>query len=387
MRVLVAGLYREPSGYGRAAQDLILALDEAGADVACRPVQLTHNQQTNHPRIRELERKSFPGRSDVLFQHCPPYLMQYCGRGGLNIGSFYTETSPLPLNWVSHASLLDMQVVPTQLMRDTLLESPHYHKPAVVVPLPCDASKYERQFDAPENVRDFGRGRFLFYTVGEWVKRKNTSGLLKAFFAEFKSWEPVGLVIKTGIAGQTAAQVQQTVLNEIDLVRKGTKLATTAPVMLITERLTDDELMGLHQACDVFVQPSCGEAWSIPAFDALGFGKTPIVTMDGGYREYVDDSVGWLTPGRREPVFGEGEVHAELFTGRQTWMAPDLLALQQQMRQAYEDAELRTAKAARGLDRVKMFSHANVGQQLLKVFRDGQQALRKSTPSQIIRLG
>jgi glycosyltransferase involved in cell wall biosynthesis len=387
LRVLVCSVYRESSGYGQAARDLILALDAAGADVACRPVQFTHGRHTEHPRIAELERKSFPGGSDVIFQHLPPYAQQYVGRGGLNVGSFYTETHPLPASWSARAALMDMQVVPTRQMRDTLLTAPHYRKPVAVVPLPCDPAKFRRDYPVPEKVREFGRGRFLFYTVGEHARRKNLSGLLRAFFAEFRPWEPVGLVVKTGIAGKAPDEAARHVWADVDGVRKGAKVAAHAPLLVLTDRLTDDELNGLHRGCDVFVQPSFGEAWSIPAFDALGFGKTPVVTAEGGYLEYVDDETGWLTPGRREPVFAEGDVHAELFTGRQTWTVPDLLALRAQMREAYEDGALRARKAEKAKDRVESFSHERVGAQLLRVLQDGQVPRPRPPAGEVVRLG
>jgi glycosyltransferase involved in cell wall biosynthesis len=385
VKVLVVGLYREPSGYAVACRDTILALERAGADVACRPIQFTPNRVTDHPRLAELERKPMP-RPDLLYQLCPPYAQQYCGNC-VNVGSFYAETDPLPLSWAVRADALDAQIVPNAQMAGVLRRNPHFSKPVHVVPVPVDAEKFTRKYERPAELGTFGDGRFLFYTVGEWARRKNASGLLKAYFAEFKPWEPVGLVIKTGIANRTAEEARKAVEADVRQVREGCKLAHTPPVLIVTERMSDDALCGLHQACDAFVQPSYGESWALPCVDALGFGKTPIVTDEGGYREYVDGDVGWLVPARPEMVFAEGDTHAELFSGRHLWNSPDLLALRRCMREAYEDAAARAAKAARGPDRVKSLDRGRVGAALLKAFEDVQKERAARPPREVVRLG
>lgn len=375
MRILAVGLYREQSGYAQAGRETILALDEAGAEVACRPIQLTANAVTEHPRLRELEQRNFPGGCDVLICHSPPYYFQTQRRCGLNVGMFYAETDPVPSCWTTRANLMDVNVVPCRAMADVLSRSPHCRRPVEVVGIPCDPARYAKQYEPPPQVAAFKRdGKFLFYTIGEWVRRKNAAGLLRAYFAEFSSGEPVGLVIKTGVGGKGADEAARMVAAEVDSIQKGTKLRRVPPVMVVTERLTDDELCGLHQACDVFVQPSYAESFSIPAFDALAFGKTPIVTAAGGYLDYVDESTGWLIPARREPVFSEGNVHHELFTGDQAWWAPDLVELRGAMRQAYEDAASRKEMAANRTAVVERYSRATVGRHLLKVLQKHGQA-------------
>ena len=119
--------------------------------------------------------------------------------------------------------------------------------------------------------------------------------------------------------------------------------------------------MKLHNSCDVFVQPSYGEAWSIPAFDAMAFGKTPIVTNCTGYREYIDDSVGWLVDCKEEPIFGSDSEIKDLYCGSENWFAVDINDLRKKMREAYSSKELRNLKAKKALDRAYEFSYEKVG--------------------------
>ena len=46
--------------------------------------------------------------------------------------------------------------------------------------------------------------------------------------------------------------------------------------------------------------PSHGEAWCIPAFEAMLFGNTPICSNDGGPKDFIDPKnkdTGWLVDG------------------------------------------------------------------------------------------
>jgi glycosyltransferase involved in cell wall biosynthesis len=373
MKVVVCGMWREATGFGRASREVALALHEAGADVACRAVQFTPNKTTEHPVVRELERKTFAGTADAVLQNVPPYVMAYDRKAGRNAGMFFCETSPVHAGWAARASLLDLTVVPDEQSAFWLKNSPQHTKPVAVVGLPSEPSQYLKDFPAPPAVADFKRGRFLFYTIGEHSRRKNLSGLLRAYFAEFKPWEPVGLVVKTGIENKTGGQARRTVEDEIDKVREGCRMASIPPVMVMADRLDEQGVCGLHQACDQFVSVSYGECWGYPAFDALGFGKTPIVSDTGGHREFVDRSVGWLVPTRAAPVFAAAGAHPELFSGRQTWDEPDLLALQIAMRSAYSHPALKAAKAENARARVSQFSRRLVGERLLGVLKDGSQ--------------
>ena len=366
MRVLVCSVYREPSGHGRACRDWIRSLHEAGADVACRPVQFTGNQKTTDPLLQRLEKVTFPGGADVVFQHVPPYAMQRVP--GLNIGSFFAETRPLPVGWAIRAQQMDALIVTDPTLANTVRACAHVQSPVYTIPLPCDLTYWNQDCPVPPLVADFARDRFVFYCVGEFARRKGFSTLVRAFISEFSAWEPVGLLLKTGIAGLKTAEASAKVRESLDAVVRGAKLAVVPPIQIVTDRLTDAEIVGIHRSCHCYVQPSFGENWSYGAMDALLYGKTPIVSRAGGFLSYLDSSCAWLVPTYPEPVHGEGDVHAELFSGRQTWDAPDVAQLQKAMREAYTNASRRKQLAEVGVKRALSMSYASVGRQLLRAF-------------------
>ena len=61
MKVLYIGLYREGTGWGRAAIDYILSMDAAGIEVVPRAVKLNDRQPELPPRLLELEIRNLPG--------------------------------------------------------------------------------------------------------------------------------------------------------------------------------------------------------------------------------------------------------------------------------------------------------------------------------------
>ncbi len=356
-RVLYIGVYRDGTGWGQAATDYVLALDAAGIDVVPRPLKLNGRDHQPPPRLLELERKPTRG-CDVVIQHVLPHMMDYNGCFRRCIGLFASETSDFRASgWAERLNLMDEAWVINRQQVEACRHS-GVCRPVHVVPHATDVTRFQRSYPVPEQLRPHReQGDFLFYFIGEYVRRKNLAALVKAFHLEFDPSEPVGLVIKTDRAGLRQADVR----DFCSKVRDGLKLVGAREEIILVGRLSDEELLGLHAACDCFVQPSYGEAWSIPAFDAMAMGKVPIVTACTGYLDYLSNDTGWLVPGRSEPVFGVDDVPDGLFSGQENWVSVDIGQLRQVMRQAYEDRALRQEKAARGIERAHDFSYQAVG--------------------------
>ena len=105
-------------------------------------------------------------------------------------------------------------------------------------------------------------------------------------------------------------------------------------------------------------------------FDAMAFGKTPIVTNCTGYLEYIDESVGWLVNGFEEPVFAADKQTDDIYTSGENWFSVDILDLKRKMRECYAKEGTRRSKAANALDRAYEFSHEKVGSIFLEVLKN-----------------
>lgn len=364
MKTLVVGVYRDGTGWGQACTDYILALDGAGVDVVCRPVKLNSRTPELPRRILELEKKSSRG-CDAVIQHVLPHQMDYNGRL-FNIGLYASETGDFSTSsWARHLNTMDRCWVINRQMVEAARKS-GVTVPIDVIPHAADVARFERSYQPLDCLVKY-KDEFLFYTVGEFVRRKNFAALLKAFYLEFDPSEPVRLVLKTSREGVAAPELKKQVEAFCVEVRKGLKLREHKPEIVLTHDLSGEEVMGLHAACDCFVLPSYGEAWCIPAFDAMAMGKTPIVTRATGFLDYVSDREGWLVDYREEPVFGDLDTFADIHVGSESWASVDVYHLRRCMREAYVKESTRQEKSVNGTRRAYQFSYDAVGKTMREI--------------------
>lgn len=374
-RVLFIGVYRDGTGWAQAAIDYILAMDSVGIDVVCRPVKLNNNQPVLPPRILELERKSSAG-CDIVIQNVLPHQMDFNGRFKKNIGMYCTETSHFPAcTWVNRINNMDEAWVFNRQSEEASRRS-GINIPIKVIPAATDISRFQRAYQPLDILKGFkDNGDFIFYTVGEYVRRKNLSALVKAFHLEFEPSEGVQLAIKASKPGMSPEECYKHIEADCQKVKDGLKLRKGGQdahkqEIIITDRLSEHGIMRLHAGGDCFVMPSYGEAWCIPAFDAMAMGKTPIVTACTGFLDYIDGSCGWLVNGYEEPVFGVLNTFDDLFTGYETWTSVDVIQLRKCMREAFENRVLREEKSRNGISRAYNFSHVQVGLQIVKALNN-----------------
>lgn len=379
------GYFGEPSGWGQASRDYLMAMDAVGIDVVPRTLFLGPAGRVQMPdRFLELESKSSSG-CDVCIQHVLPHQMRYNGKFKKNIGLFVCETSDFKSSsWPDFLNTMDEIIVPCRTNWRACRMSGVKNIPIHVVPHATDITRFQRRYEPYQPVKTLkDQGNFVFYTIGEWVKRKNYHALLKAFYTEFDPDEPVELVVKTSMPGLSPANAMKVIGGEAYQIRLDLKLHGSKPeayknVKFILDRLSDEQLMGLHSASDCFVQASFGEAWSIPAFDAMAMGKTPIVPSSSGYLDYMVNDLGretgWSVDTHETQVYGITDSFSDLYTGRESWDGVRGRHLQSCMREAYEDAHARFNRAYAGMERAYDFSYQRVGQMLQKVLNGEETA-------------
>jgi len=238
-----------------------------------------------------------------------------------------------------------------------------------VIPICCDTAKYGVDYK-PLDI-DVEEDKFVFYTIGEITKRKNLPALLKAFHTEFQHNENVALVIKGNYPGRSPADSLRGLKHQTLSIKQDLKIFEDPelyiPEVLITKRLTEEEVMRLHTRCDCFVMPSYGESWCIPAFDAMAMGKTPICSRIGGMEDYLARGGGWLVKGRLEPVSGALDTFPYLWVAHENWFNIDILELMHTMRSAYQlSSDTREVMAEAGMERAYDYSLFNVGTMMKK---------------------
>jgi glycosyltransferase involved in cell wall biosynthesis len=357
MKVIYVGVWKDGTGWGHAAQDYILALDAGGVDVVPRAIRLNNAEAEIPDRILELEQKD-DKNPDAIIQNVLPSMMCYDREMGKNIGLFFTETSHFKhTDWVQKLQLMDEMWAPATSCIECAINS-GVNLPHADIPCACDASKYMqyyRPYDLP-GIQD----TFVFYTIGELTRRKNLVALLKAFHTEFTVNEPVSLVIKCNSPNHSTEETQKHARAICNKVKENMRLTNYKDEIILVSDMVEQEIMRLHATCDCFVMPSYGEAWCIPAFDAMCMGKTPIVNNTGGPSTYIGCG-GITVRNHKEPAFGMTDGFPGLYTGDELWDSIDISGLRMAMRYIYSNSDARDRMAARGVETASEYSHEKIG--------------------------
>ena len=145
----------------------------------------------------------------------------------------------------------------------------------------------------------------------------------------------------------------------------------------ITVEASEENVYSIHQYCDCFLCPSHGEAWSIPSFEAMVFGNTPICSNFGGPKEFItdDENTGKLIEGVYSVCKCSDAAFPDIFTGRELWFQPCEKQIKNQMRKYYESYKedpikhKREAKIA-GLESAKRFSYENIGNKMKELLSE-----------------
>ena len=368
MKVLYISHMKEKTGWARAAIDNILALEAAGVDVVCRSIDLTGQSKTPQELIH-LERKECHDATHCI-QHLLPHHLVGTDNYEKNIAYFVSESPSTEfMDWNSYLQLVDELWVPNHTMQGNLIDEGFK---ASVVPHACDPIKYIKTYPSM-NIREIDH-TFKFYTICDFNDRKNIESIIRCFHAEFDKSEPVSLILKVNRYGKS----EQWVKTEIERLCGNIKLRSRLyrgienyhREVVIAGHSSEEHVMSLHQYGDCFLNFSYGEAWSIPTFDAMAFGNTPVVTRLAGTAQYIDDQkpdLGSLVDGQEMVCNSVDVAFPELLTARDTWISIDESDAMMRMRYYYEN---RKDRRSVGIKRAKEFSHQVVGNLMKELLND-----------------
>lgn len=356
MRVLYVAHYREDSGWGEAARNYILALDKVGVDVVCRPI-IFDNKAELPDRIKELEAKA-GGNFDVCIQNVLPHLMEWNSSYKKNIGQFVTETRGIEhTSWFPKLKLMDELWVANNAMNFEFSNLKKTH----TIPHCFDLSIYDKTYEKLD-LPDI-EGKYVFYFIGEFNRRKNIGGILRAFHTVFDRNDNVALVLKLNKPGMSGDQLghefdryTNTIKTELHLHKN---ISHYIPEIVIPFRIGREEILRLHSTCDCFVSLSMGEAWNIPMFEACAMNKRVISSNTDGFSQY--QCVGcFVIDGTEQPLIGAEQTFPGFGTAREKWTVSDINIAGEYMRTSYDckDYPIQNDMSA--------FSYESVGQKMLE---------------------
>lgn len=364
MKILYIGHYKEGTGWAQAAKDYILALDSIGVDVVCRNITLTKDNPVDN-RILQLEKKSTDD-CDYCIQHVLPHHLAATKRFKKNISFIALESHSIKnLTWFEYLKPMDEVWVPNHQLSNKLFIDGI--KRTKVIPHCCDIEKYTKKYQTISIPQI--DNKFKFYYIGDLNDRKNIRSIIRCFHSEFDKSENACLILKVKKFGHSPDQVKKIVDNilteEKNKLRIYSSIQDYQKDVVLTEDLTDDQIYSIHQYADCFVLPSHGEAWSIPSFDAMAFGNTPICSNFGGPRDFIDRNdtrTGHCVEGTLGICQCSDAAFPEIFTGKEYWFVPSEFEVRQTMRFYYENKKDKLKYKQAGLERAKMFTYEKIAQ-------------------------
>ena len=344
MKVLFIAHFREGTGWSHAAIDYALAMDSIGIDVVCRNVDLTGRMADVPTKIKELENKTTQG-CDFCIQNVLPHHLVGSGKFKKNIAIFFGESENLwTTNWFVFLQQMDEVWVSNPDLCHSLFDSRFLidHNKIEVVPCPFDPEKLTKK--TPKISMPGRDHQFKFYYIGELNDRKNIASIIRSFHAEFDTSEQVALILKVKKFGQSPEQTHNEVKSMCENIKTSLRMYQSLEnyhqEIIISDDMSDDGILALHRYGDCFVSASHGEGWSIPAFDAMCLGKTPICSNSGGPSSFIDPSdknTGTLINGVYSVCRHGDPAFPDIFTGREEWFVPSESEIKSAMRHYFSE--------------------------------------------------
>jgi glycosyltransferase involved in cell wall biosynthesis len=181
----------------------------------------------------------------------------------------------------------------------------------------------------------FGISAPFLLSVGDLQPRKNHSGLIRAFAELLRSWPqfPHTLVL----AGKETWYAER--------VRETARASGVAGRIRFLGFVSDEDLLQLYNACDVFVFPTFYEGFGLPALEAMACGRAVACSNTSALPEVVDGAAIAFDP---------------YSTGEMVRAMADLLL----------SPELRARMERLGWQRAAHFSWQKTAQKTLEIFAE-----------------
>ena len=236
------------------------------------------------------------------------------------------ETTEAPNDWSTACLEMDKIIVPSQHSKNCFSEEAQENIEVVNFPARSIRSK-KVNFNLSTD--------FNFLTVAQWNPRKNLEQTILAFTEEFKN-EEVGLVVKTGIAGGSRIDREQT-RERMEMLISHIPKDRKCKVHLFHGSLSDAEMTSLYKNKNIsaYITTSHGEGFGLPVFEAAQYGLPVIAPVWGGIKEFAENAfveIDYEVKNLEEHQVWQGVLEAD-----SEWCFPKINSIREQMREVYNN--------------------------------------------------
>lgn len=372
MNILYLGPYRQQNDSGIASQNYIKAIaSHKGYNLTTRPIFLGPPSNQIDRSILEYENSLYDSY-DAVIQETLPHCLFYNGKFKKNIGCIKLDTNNIS-NSICMFNINQMdEIWVASTQEEKCLRKSGITKPIKVISLPLDTKLIKNNEGKDLDLHPMIKPTFKFYYMGEYTEKANLKDLITAFHLAFDISQPVSLIIKSTIPNMSIGDSYKTIEKDIEDIKKRLNISTKyKKEIIITENLSYEDSIKLHNSCDCFVTTSKGESFGRTAAEALVLGKTPIVTDNTGMIDFINNKNGYIIQSHRTPVVLDKKILSDdfdIYNANEYWYQVNIYDLVEKMRSAYSlyktnKKELEQKKEL-GLQSIDQFSYETIGKKL-----------------------
>lgn len=174
---------------------------------------------------------------------------------------------------------------------------------------------------------------FYNFSYKSGLDRKNPESVIKAFAASIASHNDALLVFKTASAKEFPERVRQ-------LRTLAANLGISNKVVFIDDYLTQQDVLNLTNACDVYISLHRAEGFGLGIAEAMSLGKPAIVTNYSSTTEFCNTS-------NSIPISFEivtmPPSENKLYSAAEKWAEPNINDCAEALLKLYKNASLRTS--------------------------------------------
>ena len=334
-----------------ASPELVLALEPVGLST-CSPNELGEVRALAEGLARA------PGRLDLTLRHQwpPDFRKPEAGKLACIVP---WEHRAVPCKWVEELERgVDELWVPSEFVAAAFRRGGVNPARVRVIPNGVDTAVFAPQ---GESWRPPGCRSFAFLFVGGTIRRKGVDLLLEAYADAFGPEDDVTLVLKD--LGSRSFYAHNTLLPK---VMQFARRPEHPHLVVIPEELPDSRLAALYRGANALVHPFRAEGFGMPLVEAMASGLPVITSHWGPVPEFCSPDMAFLIPGKEAHV-PEPPPPLGKLSGEWTWFEPDLRALAEAMRRAYDDREALAERGRLAAERVRT-THG--WERIVKLYRE-----------------
>lgn len=361
MKAQYVGPALDYSGYGEANRHDIGALLAAGVDLNLKCPTYVHDLADFGKlgaKMIELQNNEVPYYFKIVHT-TPDQFKKYYEIDKYNIGRVIWETDKLPPDFAEATEIMNEVWVASEYGKRAA-EKAGITKPIYVIPEAIDT---ELDISSIEPYKSDAKG-YTFYSIFEWIERKNPRALLTAYWQEFTKKDKVSLVLKTYMTNFSMVKKRE-IEHEINQIKADMNLPYYAPLYVYKELMDRHQIYRLHKTFDCFVSAHRGEGWGIPQMEAMMLEKPIISTNICGIHEYLTHGKDAMLVNYDLTQIRNNSFNSQWYRNDQNWGEINIQHLRNLMRWAYENQKAAAAIGKNGRHTVlDKFAFPVVGQMM-----------------------